>query len=1722
GAFSGAFTVDTQTYGTCAVSANGGAYATLEFVILPQVYSVSPSEGSVGTVVNIKGNGYKGLEAVDIDFGTTRFTISAGVSGDFSTVFTVDTQVFGRKTVLATGAAAGSAASSFFIRAAIYNLTPTTGTIGTMVTVGGTGYAANDAITILFGTNNNIKTGVAQTNGSFETTFAVDTQSFGTATIQATGASSEMALRRFFVSPQVYSIIPAAGSVGTNVTISGTGYAASETITVGFGTTANIQTAATDIRGYFTTTFTVNTQKYGATVVKATGVMSASAEGTFFIQPSVYYVSPLAGTVGRQVEIRGTGYSGFDNVSVDFGNTLTICTAVANKSGWFKVFFTVDTQVFGSTTIMVKGVAADKAGAVFSILADIPVVRPTAGSVGTVVTVEGTGYTGSADITIGFGDADNIIATETDVRGYFVTAFTVDTQAYGTKTITAYDTADNRVERTFLILPSVYLVTPTIGTVGQTITIKGAGFVRYDTLSVDFGDRQGITSVVTDPRGVFETSFVVDTQIVGKKMIMVSGTMSTKATSSLTITGGVIISPSIGTIGTVVEVKGSGFGSEDVIGVSFGTTGHVATIVSSTRGTFSTTFAMDGQVYGTTTISATGKSYAEGYIFVKPNFHLVIPTTGTVGTIVRIAGTGYAASDLVTIAFGNTMVIKTTTASVSGYFETTFTVDTQKYGSTYIKATGASSDAALNTFFVTPDLYLVSPNKGPIGTVVEIRGTGYDAIDTVNIAFGSTPNIAAGVAAGNGAFTVTFGVNTQPYGTTTIIAAGVRSASSSNAFIIMPAIYSILPKSGTIGTVVEVRGIGYGANDDIIIGFGASGALAEGDANANGIFTISFTTDTQPYGTTTIIAVGVNSALCEGTFFIYPNLYQVSPNAGTIGKMVEVRGSGYASGEAVAVMFGTNMFIQNTTADSRGYVETVFNVDTQVYGTTTVKFTGLIAGSAANTFCIMPNIYAVTPTMGTVGTQVEIKGAGYAATKTVRVDFGDTNSIKTTIADGLGCVSTNFTVNVQPYGQKVIRLTGSSSTVVEDTFTIIPAIYSVTPVSGSVGTVVEVKGSGYAAGDSITIDFGNNGRIQTAAANGNGYFTASFTVDTQGYGTTTITASGASSSSAINTFMIVGGIMVTPNSGTVGTNVYVEGTGFDVQEPININFGTTFAVIILNTDNRGVFTGYFTVDTQAYGQVVVKAVNSTTAQTSFFIMPALYMVTPSFGTVGTVVTLKGNGYDDTEAITIRFGATTLPVANSDATGCFEARFTVNTQSYGTCTIRATGASPDEARNVFFIKPMIYQVSPITGTVGTVVEVIGVGYNKMDAVTIDFGTTAAIKQTISDISGYFKTTFTIDTQSLGTTTIEAAGSLSESAYAVFGIRPSLYLVSPTTGTVGITVEVYGCGYAQGEGITIDFGNNKAVKTTITDEKGYFAAFFEVDTQGYGKTTITAKGVMNAENTFFIKQDIASVMPNKGTVGTMVSITGTGYAASSSITVMFGTNISIQQAVSDEKGYFETLFTVDTQCYGTVTITTAGVANVRNTFFIIPEVYLVSPTTGTVGSIVEIRGTGYKQNDSVIINFGTTASIQTKLADVKGWFKTTFTVDTQVYGLTTIRAMGIDTAENRFFVEPAVYSVNPVSGSVGTTVTIKGTGYMALDTLTVMFGNNSNIKMDAARVDGSFETTFVVDTQAVGTTTITVKGTFGQASNVFNIVAAIKVSPTIGTVGTLVSINGVGFK
>jgi hypothetical protein len=150
--------------------------------------------------------------------------------------------------------------------------------------------------------------------------------------------------------------------------------------------------------------------------------------------------------------------------------------------------------------------------------------------------------------------------------------------------------------------------------------------------------------------------------------------------------------------------------------------------------------------------------------------------------------------------------------------------------------------------------------------------------------------------------------------------------------------------------------------------------------------------------------------------------------------------------------------------------------------------------------------------------------------------------------------------------------------------------------------------------------------------------------------------------------------------------------------------------------------------------------------------------------------------------------------------------------------------------------------------------------------------------------------------------------------------------------------------------------------------------------------------------------------------------------------------------------------------------------------------VSPSSGQVGSIVTIEGQNFATNTQVSISFGTHQTITTTISSINGTFSVTFIASTQPSCTKVITAQ--DTSGNYattiFLLSPSpkITSVSPISGGIGTDVTIKGSGFAPNTTITIAFGTNPLITTCISSSLGSFSTTFIVDTQPVCTKIITV--------------------------------------
>ncbi|MDI6736138.1 MAG: Ig-like domain-containing protein, partial [bacterium] len=117
--------------------------------------------------------------------------------------------------------------------------------------------------------------------------------------------------------------------------------------------------------------------------------------------------------------------------------------------------------------------------------------------------------------------------------------------------------------------------------------------------------------------------------------------------------------------------------------------------------------------------------------------------------------------------------------------------------------------------------------------------------------------------------------------------------------------------------------------------------------------------------------------------------------------------------------------------------------------------------------------------------------------------------------------------------------------------------------------------------------------------------------------------------------------------------------------------------------------------------------------------------------------------------------------------------------------------------------------------------------------------------------------------------------------------------------------------------------------------------------------------------------------------------------------YGVNTFVDGVVLKTPGS-QTVFAIDVnnpQITGSQTVTVEGTVTQTK--------IIITPTSGSVGSIVTVMGEGFGQTEAIEIDFGTTKTIALALTDAKGSFTTTFIVNTQPPGTTTVLAMGLST-------------------------------------------------------------------------------------------------------------------
>jgi hypothetical protein len=363
------------------------------------------------------------------------------------------------------------------------------------------------------------------------------------------------------------------------------------------------------------------------------------------------------------------------------------------------------------------------------------------------------------------------------------------------------------------------------------------------------------------------------------------------------------------------------------------------------------------------------------------------------------------------------------------------------------------------------------------------------------------------------------------------------------------------------------------------------------------------------------------------------------------------------------------------------------------------------------------------------------------------------------------------------------------------------------PSLGVPGTNITVYGYNFSANKWVDISYdGTSVHIYVDGTyrddvdtDGDGDFTAIFTIPESYTGTHTVLAEDENGKSASHNFTVKPGLTISPTEGPVGNNVTVQGHGFAKNEIgikliyyLDGNY-TTIAQNI-SADDDGWWKRSFLVPSSAKGSHKIDAQGSTS--TFAQVKDATFAITPSIslaelsGSPGQNITMTGNGfYSDDSYIKILFEGkeAETEIIRADDNGYWQGNFEVPEMPIGTYNVTAYGDSTPKAAITalsFEIKPGLV-LSPDEGHVGTNLTVSGYGFPSKEDVNIMYDGSPIETAETDDNGSFDNVSFVVSKSQHGERQVTAADAAGNNATAIFTMEsvppPVPELKSPSDGS-----------------------------------------------------------------------------------------------------------------------------------------------------------------------------------------------------------------------------------------------------------------------------------------------------------------------------------------------------
>lgn len=578
-------------------------------------------------------------------------------------------------------------------------------------------------------------------------------------------------------------------------------------------------------------------------------------------------------------------------------------------------------------------------------------ISPAFGEPGTVVLIQGTGFTGVSSVQFGVGAASFESLSATQIRAVVPADST-------TGAITVSTNRGFAVSNTFFqVAPRIGSFEPSFGKPGDRILLRGANLSGLSSLQI--GTIRAAFSSVSDA----QLSFVIPSGATTGLIRLISPAGRADSESMLRVIGPepfiTSFEPAVAAPGTLVAIRGVQFSNATEVLFASNVEGSFSVVADTQILVRVPAGAASGPVAVTT---PSGQGVSEMDLLVTgtgPFISALEPNHGQVGDTIVVSGinlTGVSELIVDEEEASFEVVADTQLSFVIPDGATSGPITIRTPDSEFVFETGVTVDGP------GPVLESFSPTSGLAGDTIELRGSHFINVESVQ--FGDKEAAFLVTAETQMTADVPEDAETAPI---TIVTAFGETQSATHFFVQQPApeLIGFEPGFGPIGTQITLTGIYLNGVTNVVVG--GQNAAFEIVADSQ------ILTRVPDNAKTDVIALqsGSGTTVSADFFYLPAFIQSVNPAAAVPGTEVTILGSNF-TGTTRVRFGGEEAEIASVELD----VLKVRVPSAALIGPVAVTTP---AGSIATSsdFGVLPEVESIAPLAGPVGSLLQIHGRGF-------------------------------------------------------------------------------------------------------------------------------------------------------------------------------------------------------------------------------------------------------------------------------------------------------------------------------------------------------------------------------------------------------------------------------------------------------------------------------------------------------------------------------------------------------------------------------------------------------------------------------------------------------------------------------------------------------------------------------------------------------------------------